>query len=373
MLKAELDHAAKKSHPRNRLARSKRGALLARGALYTILNNPIYVGRIRHKEQSYPGHHAPIIEQSLWEQVQRQLSTHRKNRRQRTTEGSLLTGVLFDEHGRCLTPTHTIKENRRYRYYASSPQRDDQLNSYASVRVPAHEIESLVARTINGFLSNPKAISSAVAKQSGIPSKPTDGLNAAIRMSARWKSQSVDQQRQIIKSVTARITIAVGLVTIGVRILRLEGLLGGTNSKIAADKLTETKSAVEPIHILTVAASLVRAHGATQLVVVPESHNDPEGRPNKVLIRAIVRAHRWYEELISGHISSISAIAKREQLPERYVGRILQYRFMAPDVIESILDGRQPPTLLLASLQKKLPQAWDAQRALVDFAKRHHE
>ena len=150
-------------------------------------------------------------------------------------------------------------------------------------------------------------------------------------------------------------------------------MFGGTNSKIAADKLTETKSAVEPIHILTVAASLVRAHGATQLVVVPESHNDPEGRPNKVLIRAIVRAHRWYEELISGHISSISAIAKREQLPERYVGRILQYRFMAPDVIESILDGRQPPTLLLASLQKKLPQAWDAQRALVDFAKRHHE
>jgi hypothetical protein len=87
-LKTELDHDAKKSNPRNRAARSKRGSLLARGALYTILNNPIYVGRIRHKDQSYPGHHAPIIEPSLWEHVQRQLSTHRKNRRNRISEGS---------------------------------------------------------------------------------------------------------------------------------------------------------------------------------------------------------------------------------------------------------------------------------------------
>jgi site-specific DNA recombinase len=235
------------------------------------------------------------------------------------------------------------------------------------VRIPAHEIEPLVTQTLGRFLSNPKGIGLALAEHSGSLQKPIERRDSALRICAQWKKRTADHQRELIKTFLSRVTVANGVVTIDLRILQLERLLVGEDSKVAMGESANGDRAAEPIHKLRVAASLVRAHGAAQLIVVPESRDAAASRPNEVLIRAIVREHRWHEELMSGQVSSITAIAKREQLPERYVGRILQYRFMAPDIIESILDGRQPSTLLLASLQKNIPKAWDEQRAVIGF------
>jgi site-specific DNA recombinase len=88
------------------------GQRLSRGALYLMLRNRIYRGEITHKGNAYPAEHQPIVDEVLWEQVQAILA---KNRVDRSTEvdakqPSLLGGLIFDESGERLTPSHAIKK-----------------------------------------------------------------------------------------------------------------------------------------------------------------------------------------------------------------------------------------------------------------------
>jgi site-specific DNA recombinase len=97
------------------------GRPLARGALYLMLANRIYRGKIVHKGQSYPGDHAPIVDEPLWNDVQQILCANRVGRETgaNATEPSLLAGLVFDAAGERLTPTHAVKKGTRYRYYIS--------------------------------------------------------------------------------------------------------------------------------------------------------------------------------------------------------------------------------------------------------------
>jgi hypothetical protein len=79
-------------------------------------------------------------------------------------------------------------------------------------------------------------------------------------------------------------------------------------------------------------------------------------------------AFRWREELEKGKTSSIEAIAKRAGCTERYVRKMLPLAFLAPNIVESILDGRQPPSLTTSELiNPKLPLCWAEQRRLLGF------
>ncbi len=95
------------------------GQPMARGALHRMLQNRIYRGEIVHKTNSYPGQHAAIVEQHLWDPVQARLA---ENRVERRTGGgaknpSLLVGLLHDDKGAAMTPSHAVKNGKRYRYY----------------------------------------------------------------------------------------------------------------------------------------------------------------------------------------------------------------------------------------------------------------
>jgi site-specific DNA recombinase len=94
------------------------GSPFARGGLYKILNNRIYLGEISHKGQCYPGEHDPIVPRQLWDQVQTQLRSDNQGRRNglKTESVSLLTGLIQDFQGNRLTASHTVKSGRRYRY-----------------------------------------------------------------------------------------------------------------------------------------------------------------------------------------------------------------------------------------------------------------
>jgi len=87
------------------------------------------------------------------------------------------------------------------------------------------------------------------------------------------------------------------------------------------------------------------------------------------MLKAIARARSWYESLVSREVDSLRTVAKRTGLGERYVRRIFQCAFLAPDIVEAILDGRQPPELTLERFRHPLPIAWDEQRRVLGFAK----
>lgn len=88
-----------------------------------------------------------------------------------------------------------------------------------------------------------------------------------------------------------------------------------------------------------------------------------------ILIKAIVRASKWFDDLSNGRASTMAEIAEAEGVDERYVARIVPLAFLAPDLVEAIFDGRQPPELTADTLVKRvdLPAKWADQRALLGF------
>ncbi len=106
-----------------------------------------------------------------------------------------------------------------------------------------------------------------------------------------------------------------------------------------------------------------------RLVIPPGHAGDLQPRPNATLIKALIRAYKWKKRLFSGGAPSTSAIAKEEGVTERYVGRIMRLAFLAPDIVEAILDGHQPADLELERLMKGIPVSWDAQRRAFGFSR----
>lgn len=84
--------------------------------------------------------------------------------------------------------------------------------------------------------------------------------------------------------------------------------------------------------------------------------------PDGALLKALARAHTWYEAIISGEISSVRALAKSAGLNERYVSRVMRLAFLAPEIIDAALDGQRASGLLLEKLMKRVPVGWEEQR-----------
>jgi site-specific DNA recombinase len=97
------------------------GVPYGREALYHLLRNRLYIGEIVHRSNHYPGQHEPILSRELWGQVAAQLAANNQSRRngKSVSTPSLLSGILFDPRGIRFTPTHAVKNGKRYRYYTS--------------------------------------------------------------------------------------------------------------------------------------------------------------------------------------------------------------------------------------------------------------
>ena len=93
----------------------------------------------------------------------------------------------------------------------------------------------------------------------------------------------------------------------------------------------------------------------------------PKPRRDETLIKALVRAHRWRRRIESGRAQSITDLAEQEGVTDAYVCRLLPLTCLAPDIMEAILDGRQPKGLRLADMLGNGPVAWEEQRRAFAF------
>jgi len=107
--------------------------------------------------------------------------------------------------------------------------------------------------------------------------------------------------------------------------------------------------------------TLTRSRGGLRLIVPGESGGERRARPNVGLSTAVARAHVWYARLLSGEATSLRAIAREHRVTPRYVGRLLRCAFLAPEIVDAMLQGRQPPQLTLARLCTNLPLDWARQ------------
>lgn len=108
----------------------------------------------------------------------------------------------------------------------------------------------------------------------------------------------------------------------------------------------------------------IRKRGGKKLVITPDgtaATPAPRARVDSALLKALARGFRWRKLLESGDFSTIEEIAETENINASYVSRVLRMTLLAPDIVEAILAGRQPPDLTMARAMQPFPSEWSTQ------------
>ena len=118
----------------------------------------------------------------------------------------------------------------------------------------------------------------------------------------------------------------------------------------------------------------LQRRGGRKLIMTPEGAALPAQKPRRdeTLVKALLRAHRWRRKIESGQAKSITDLAEQEGVTIAYVCRLLPLTCLAPDIVEAILDGRQPKGLRLAEMLGNGPLVWQQQRESLGSAARGH-
>ena len=338
------------------------GKPFSRGALYLILQNRLYRGEIVHKGQSHPGEHTPIVDQPLWDVVQAQLAanTAESNTGTRTRQPSRLAGMLFDGDGNRMTPTHATKKGRRYRYYVSRPLiANDQTDGSAGLRIPAGEIEQAVTNCIRRWLIDAGSVYQAVRRAD--PSAQRRLVARAEEIGKSWSELPAARQRTFLAALIERIEVGTYQIDIQFRPTRLGALL-----HIPATPLS---SATDETQILSVPVRLRRCGHEIKLLI---EGIDPfaTAKPDARLIKLLIKARRFNAALVGSDGVPFAALAKREGMSPSYFTRLVRLSYLAPDITQAILDGRQPRDLTTDKLlaHSRLPLTWHEQRRVLGFA-----
>ena len=343
------------------------GGYLLRGQLYAILKNPIYTGHIVHKDRCYPGLHAAIIEQALFDQVQARLKAQtqgaeRVRRQSRAPTASLLAGLLFDEAGAPLIASHSAKPaprgadtaRQRYRYYVSKALIDGSARQVASAnitpwRIPAREIEQLVLSELAQLFADPLTL----AARAGLALDPA-ALPRVMAMAEQMRGACLDRTPQALRRLITRVE----LMPTGISLMLSSSALGtlfdlplieGAAADVhhpCAVRLTRTGLAVK----------LVTANGA----IANGSAADP------TLLKLILRARSWWRS-ISEEDLTLSTLAAREGVTVSWAQRVLRLAFLSPSIIEAMLEGRLRAGIDAKALllDATLPACWKHQEQLL--------
>jgi site-specific DNA recombinase len=358
LLKHELDRGGIRS--KLRVAKNgvrSGGQSFSRGALYTLLGNPIYVGEVRHKGTRHPGQHQPIVERTVWEKTDQLLHAHAARARGKTSKSmsSPLAGKLFDESGEGLTPSHAVKGKRRYRYYVSRCLIKGTANqSAAGWRIPAAEIERSVAAAASMILEDHTAIVADLEQSDSDASQIKSILEEAGAWSRRLRSE-------------AEAGNALGLLVDRVE-LRQDGIRLSIKLPIGSSEKLVGRG---PAHLaLTRLIPMPMRRRGIEMKFVIDGDPGAAPRTDPALLKLIARAHCWFNDLLSGRAASMVEIGKREKVGKRYVSRIVRLAFLAPEIVEQIVNGCQPPELTAESLLKdhtQLPLSWESQHKMLEF------
>ena len=333
----------------------KPGRPFGRGNLYHLLSNPIYVGKIRHRDQLYAGEHQPIVDADLFERAQALLATQAPARRSpRNTEGQhLLTGLVFDEAGVRLRSVHANKQGQRYRYYVSKHMIEERRNGRDGWRLPAAELDAIVEHVLVQRLGNPAQLAAWIT-----PWIEAGSIAAAIecagQIAASWSNSSIDQKRATVQRLVSRIDLSAGSVTIRLDRTALASLV--TGAAILPDVNVEETTA-----IITCPMSLRRRGVETRMVLTDNSR--PARRPDDALIDLIARAHLYLRQLTQTPGTTLTDVAKANGTDVSEISRLLPLAFLAPKIVEAIMTGSQPVDLTAYRLSRLngVPSSWTEQ------------
>ena len=338
---------------KTRRANMTGGRPFSRGHLYRILSNPIYIGRIAHKEAIFEGQHSAIIEPDLWTAVQDRLAANLRSHRTRSTaaDPSLLTGLAFDAQGQRLAPTHTKKGAKRYRYYVGQALQDDDKDADPKVlRWPAQALEDAVLEALVRFLKDESRLIGFMGHH------PADETRRHLRQ-AKGLADSLSATKssdriEVLKRLVDRVSVRAERIEITVRVGAIV-----SSGEVPANIGTA---------LIEVPVELKRRGLAVRLIVLP-SGGTTTLEPDPKLVAVVAKAHEWFARLRSGRCDSVPALAQEEKVDRSYARRVVCLAFLDPEIVKRILRGDHPPELNATRLLRMapLPMDWTEQRRLL--------
>jgi site-specific DNA recombinase len=307
------------------------GLSFARGHLYKILSNPLYIGEIEHKGVRYPGQHPPLIDAATWDAVQAQLvANHHENRaRTNVKSKSLLAGLIYDDAGNRLVSSHATKNGKRYRYYVTSQGtgRSVAAASVPRLRLPAATIDELVLTKLQGFLTDKAKISNLLRETRCRPAEIGSGLRIASKFADSLTSAA--PMAQNVGDLLARVTVSPTSLKISIKQDQLLTILTDTFVGASEDNSQD--------NIISLEATIPAAPGGGSGKLVFEDQNGKT--PNAVVVKAIARASVWFEHLTTGKTQSMAQIGIGENITDNYVSNLIHLAWLSPDLVGRVVEG----------------------------------
>jgi site-specific DNA recombinase len=292
----ELVRDLKERNIRTRAKRLATGATrggipFGRGALYYLLGNHFYIGEVKYKNEILPGEQPPIMDRALFDAVrQKSLAQWSHRTVVRNKSDQLLTGLLFDDAGHRMVPTHATKAGVRYRYYVSTPclHGEAKTASAGSVsRVPAADIEETIVKFLKEHLAAKQDRSTTRAVLSGDRGALAQLIAGIVvhkdRLIVRFKSDHAD---------------------------RASDSPDDQSLTIPWQKPPSKRS-----------RQILLPHNASRSDVRPEQF---ERRAH--LVSAIARGRRWLDDVVSGRVTTVAELCTREKCSIRQVAQMLEFR-----------------------------------------------
>ena len=319
-----------------------------RGSLFHLLKNRIYRGDIVHKGSASLGEHEAIIDEDLWARVQLLIAENTVDRKLRrgAKEASLLAGMIHDGLGRKMTPSHTARSGKRYRYYITHPSAIADENP--AWRLPAHDIERRAVGMLVSYLLDQSMIRNLLGTDDA------GSLATAIkrcRRIAELVTASTFHRRTKVPALIERVDVTDTAIRIMLSAPNLSKVLG-----------TE----VSPDRLIPISVPIARVRKGKEVKLVISEHAEDERV--EALVSLLRDAVAIRKEVLSTRNSTIAEIAASSGRCRKRMGRLFRLSWIAPEIVDAILAGRQPRSLSPnALLTTDLPLDWQGQKAALGF------
>ena len=301
------------------------GILFERGSLFYLLRNRFYIGEVKYKGEVLPGEQPAIMDRQLFDAVQQKLTDQWSHRNHAKTKSNhLLMGLLYDDAGHRMIPTHATKAGIRYRYYVSLPhlKGESKTTSVGSVsRIPATDIENIIVKSVNEHLL-------AQHDQPSSGRAHADDLGLITEQVVRI---DVRKDRLIVRFKSA-------------------GTEEGSHS--ADDQMLSIPWQKPPSR-------------KSRQILIPVGVSRNDVRATRIerrarLVNAIARGRRWLDQIVSGSVIDVQQIAARQKCSARQVNLTISLAFLAPDLVTAAVEGRLPRGIGVERL-RDAPAEWSRQ------------
>jgi len=325
------------------------GIPFSRGALSHLLGNAIYRGKVVHKGTVHDGQHEAIVDEELWKEVQRKLAERRNNGSPtRSPKRSLLAGLIHDGEGRRMTPSHTNKGGKRYRYYVTHPSALIGTGAVAW-RISASEVERIVIDRLKGWLVDRRAMID-IAGVSAVATALSKAAQTAADM------DRPDRRAAIIAMLLTQIDIMEDSIRVTIDPSGLKQMLG-------LERLVHD----HPIQLIS-RATRVR-QGKDVRMIVGDDQDRSTGTINKPLVALIAEALELHQALLAAPHHRVASLADAQGKCRKRSAQLLRIAMLAPDIIAHCIAGTQPISLTTKRLlNTDLPICWNQQRSLLGIA-----